>query len=431
MDSDARRPHPVVVCLVLLGYAVLIAVRMPQIVGHGRFWAEEGTIFFVNAWSQDSLRALLTPVGGYLNVVATAATLAARWGTALEWAPYVTMAVGGAFQLLPPLLLLLARDPWLADRRVRGTAVLLLLFVPAAEEVWLQTLHSQFELALYAALLLALSIPRKRLAAVSLLLLALAPLCGPLAIALLPLFALRAVLERSPGRALQAAALAAGSAVQLTLFFSFGSERSYGINPAVLLSLVTVKHLAVPFLGIKSAREIAAGLQEALAAGRVPWIAVLTPAILAASLLAAILRARAWTALWLLAGAATMAGAAYVGALDGAVALIDEFAGERYAFVPQSLLAVSFLALAARARGGLRLLSAGLCVWLLVVGQTQFRRPWPAAARGPVWREQVALWRRDPGYVLQIMPLGWTMRLDDAAGRNRTETGTEQSVVTE
>lgn len=405
----------------LLAYAVLIGTRMPQIVLNGRFWAEEGTIFFVNAWTLKPIQALLTPVGGYLNLVATTATLLARWGASLEWAPYATMAVALLFQLVPPLLLLLARDPWLADRRARLAGVLLLLFVPAAEEIWLQTLHSQFELALAAGLILALAVPAEWQARLSIAVLLLGPLCGPLVIALLPLFALRAVLDRSRGRVLQVAALGAGSAAQLLMFFSTGTERIYSTDPVVLLSLVSVKHLAIPFLGIGQAREIAAGLRNALASGQTPWGAVIAPLIAGPALLAAILVSRAWAALWLLAAAATLAGAAYIGALDGAPALIDEFAGERYAFAPQSLLAITFLALTMAARGGLRLVAAGLCLWLLIVGQTQFRRPWPTVAHGPAWREQVALWRANPDYTLRIMPPGWTMRLDVTAPAARTK----------
>lgn len=411
-ESALTRPHGRTAALILLAYAVVIALRMPQIVLEGRFWGEEGAIFFVNAWTLDPIRALLTPVGGYLNVVATAATLAARWGPRLELAPYVTITVAWLFQLCPPALLLCARDGWLGDRRVRFAGVLLLLFVPAAEEIWLQTLHCQFELMLSCGILLALAVPTGRLAAFSLFLLLLAPLCGPGAIALLPLFLLRACMERSRGRVLQAVALGLGSAIQLSLFFSVGTERAYGTDPAVLLSLVTVKHLAIPFLGIGEARAIGERVRDVLAAGRVPWLAVVAPLVAVAALFGAIVRSRAWTSLWLLLGAAMVAGSGYVGALDGAMALLNEFAGERYAFVPQSLLALSLLALAASGRGVIRLLAAGLCFWLLVAGVEQFRHPWRAARDGPDWREQVALWRANPGHELAVWPTGWVMRLD-------------------
>lgn len=384
---------------------------MPQIVVKGRFWAEEGAIFFLNAWTLDPVRALLTPVGGYLNIAATASTLAGRWVLPLELAPYLTITAGWLFQLCPPLLLLLARDRWLDDRRIRLASLLLLLFVPAAEEIWLQTLHCQFELMLCGGIVLALNVPTGGRAVFALFLLLVGPLCGPGVIVLLPLFALRAVIERSPGRGVQAAVLGVGSAIQLLGFFSASAERAYVTDPVVLLSLVAVKHLAIPFLGIGFARATADGLRATLAAGLVPWVAVGAPVLAFVSLAGVILFVRAWTALWLLAGAVMLAGSGYVGALDGAPALIHEFAGERYAFVPQSLVALSLLVLAASGPGKVRLLAAGLCFWLLVAGQQQFRKPWRTIADGPDWREQVAVWRVDPGVVLHVWPAQWTVRL--------------------
>ena len=59
------------------------------------------------------MQALLFSYGGYLNLVANAGALAARWLLPLAIAPYLTIGLGLLFQLLPPLLLLTARDEWL------------------------------------------------------------------------------------------------------------------------------------------------------------------------------------------------------------------------------------------------------------------------------------------------------------------------------
>ena len=54
----------------LAGCALLICLRMPEIVIRGRFWAEEGVVFFHNAWTLPWSKALLTPLGGYLPLIA-------------------------------------------------------------------------------------------------------------------------------------------------------------------------------------------------------------------------------------------------------------------------------------------------------------------------------------------------------------------------
>lgn len=400
--------------LILLLYAVLIVLRMPSIVLHGRFWAEEGTVFFAQAWSRPPLDVLFHSHGGYLNLVANVAALAARWWLPLEEAPYGTIGAGLLFQLLPPLLLLLARDAWLQDWRVRAAGIVLLLFVPAADEIWLQTLHCQFELTLASALVLALDVPRGGRAALAWAVLALAPLSGPGAMVLLPLFALRSVLERSRERGVQGAVLLGATLVQLVLFFHGEPGRRFSISPAALLTVVAMKHLVVPFLGAHAAGSVAASWREALAAGRVPAVALLSAG--AAFLLLAWVVA--WTrnvvGAWLLAAAALVGGASYGGALGGAADLMSPFVGERYAFVPQSLLGLAILSLATGPVRLVRVVAGAVCAWLLVVGVQQYRRPWSAVAYGPDWRAQVAAWREDPSHALRLWPQTWTMTLKSA-----------------
>ena len=400
---------PGAVTSALLIYAALVLLRMPEIVLKGRFWAEEGTIFFTNAWTLDPVSALLMPVGGYLNLVANAATLAARWTMPVTDAPYVTIGVALAFHLVPPLILLTARDAWLQPWPIRLAGLALLLLVPGSDEIWLQTLHCQFELAVACGLILALDVPRS--GAFALVLLVLAPLCGPGAIALTPLFLLRALLDRTSGRAIQCGALILGSAVQIVFFFKLGTDRGYTLDPGVILSVVTVKDLIVPFAGLYSSAGRVAALQAAVLAGHVPVLAIVAPLVVFGGLTAIIWRAGNRPAFWLLAGAAAAALSAYIGALDGTTALIHTRAGDRYAFVPLSLTALSFLALAASGHPVWRWPAAAICAWLLVVGTRAYVTPWQPVADGPSWHEQVALWRADPAYVMHIWPAPWTVTL--------------------
>lgn len=399
------------VALALLIYALLILVRMPEIVLKGRFWAEEGAIFFVNAWALDPVHALLMPVGGYLNFVANGATLAARWTVPLADAPYVTTGIALVFQLVPPLILLTARDAWLRPWPVRLAGLALLLFVPSSDEIWLQSLHCQFELALACGLILALDAPSGGRAAFALAVLVLAPLCGPGAIALTPLFLLRALFERTIGRALQLGALGFGSAVQMIFFFSLASGRGYTLDPGVLLSVVTVKDLMVPFIGVGSSASRAAALHAAVASGHVPILVVAAPLIVFGGTALVAWRTGNRPAFWLVAAAAAAALSAYIGALDGTMALIDNRAGARYAFVPLSLTALTFLAIAAGSRPFWGRPCELICVWLLIVGVRAYESPWIPVRNGPAWSEQVALWHANPGYPMQLWPRPWTVTL--------------------
>ncbi|MGI4797720.1 MAG: hypothetical protein ACRYG8_27475 [Janthinobacterium lividum] len=402
----------VAVAAILVLYAALVLLRMPEIVLKGRFWAEEGTVFFTNAWTLDPMTALLMPVGGYLNIVANGATLLARWAVPLADAPYVSIAIGLLFQLVPPAILLTARDAWLQGWPVRLCAAALLLFVPGADEIWLQTLHCQFELALACGLILALDVPQDRRQVGYLAILVLAPLCGPGAIALTPLLALRAAIDRSTGRTMQLAALVGGSAMQMLCFFKLGSGRGYTLDPAILLAVVTAKNLMIPFIGLRSSTRGVEALYRAAASGHVPLAAIMAPLVVFGGMLAAIWHTGCRPAFWLLAAAAAAALASYIGALDGTVLMIDVRAGARYAVVPLSLTALTFLAIGANGDAWLRWPARGICLWLLMVGMRNYTAPWPPVRDGPVWRDQVALWQAEPSRALEIWPKPWTVRLE-------------------
>jgi hypothetical protein len=412
-SDEPLPPRAVLGCL--LAAALLICLRLPHAVASGRFWAEEGKVFFARTFILSPWHALWLPYGGYLNLVANAGTLAARWVMPLRLAPYLTMAVGLAFQLLPPLLVLTATDAWLRPRRVRVLAVLVLLLVPGSEEVFLQALHCQFELSVCCGIILALHADEWRRAPFRLAILLLAPLTGPGAVALVPVFLLRAALERTAMRVAQAAALGAGAAIQMLFFFSFTHDapRGYQLDPAILLSTVTLHHLAVPFLGMHLSTRIGAATREMLVAGQVPILAVVLPPLAAACIAIPAWRGRIGApAVWLFVAALFLAGITYYGAIGAGPAAVDSFAGERYAFAPQSLFALGTLAAAATGAGVCRRIFKGLTAWLLVIGFVQYFAPWGITAKGPSFRPEVAAWQADPHYVIRIWPKGWDMRLD-------------------
>ncbi len=380
---------------------------MPEVVLQGRFWAEEGSHFFVNAWEMPPLAALFAPFGGYLNLVANGATVLARWTLPLGYAPYGTIAVALLCQLVPPFVVMTATDGWLRPWRVRAAAVLLILFAANSDEIWLQTLHCQFELTLAAGLILALDPPalRSSASAARLLPLALAPLCGPGAFALVPLFLLRAALERSAERIVQSAVITAASFVQIAAFFELAPGRSNAFHPVLYLCMVAVRHLAVPFLGMSHGQTIADAIRAELVVSDVPVLAIiLALAVFGALGAEAIAIGLCRPALWFFLGAAAASTVSFYGAIGGNLAMISAYFGERYVFVPQVLLSLGILALLGTGspqRAGLYRLAT---VWLIVIGASGYFFPWSFVAVGPAWRPQIAAWRAHPGVLLYGWP---------------------------
>ena len=400
--------------LLLVAFAVPVLVRMPEIVLKGRFWAEEGHTFFANAWTMPPLRALFTSYGGYLNLVANAATLAAHELLPLRLAPYATIGVGFAFQLLPPLLLLTARDEWLERMRFRAAGVMLILLVPGTEELWLQSLHAQFQLTLCCGIILALETGTGTGAgaAARLAILALTPLCGPGGIVLVPLFLLRAALDRSRARLGQGLVLAAGSAVQVLLFFEPFASREFRLDPVTLVCVVAVRHVVEPLFGLKVAYRAGHAIRRDLALHHLPVGAMLLAVAVFVPVGVAALRVkRAGASRWLLAAAGCTACVAYYGAIGGATVLIGAQSAERYVFVPQALLALAILAFAATAPRRVARVAGVLVVWLLVAGAATFVATLPDTRNGPAWSDEVRAWQHDPSRALRLWPDGWTVRL--------------------
>jgi hypothetical protein len=243
--------------------------RMPRVVLEGRLWAEEGLVFYRHAATTHGLSAIFWSFAGYLNLGATLAGFFARHLVALDDAPRVTLAFSAAAQLCPAVLLVTSRAKWLSHPAALAAALLLLVAAPSAEEVWLNTLHSQFFLALSAALILALEIGSRRMEWFRRIVLFLAPLYGLPAILLLPLFMLRAAPERSGPRAKQALLLGLGALIQLALFYHMAPGRQVH-DFHVIAGAIYAKTLLLPFLGFDASASSAAWLYFWLSHGVLP-----------------------------------------------------------------------------------------------------------------------------------------------------------------
>lgn len=409
----------------LLAVAVLMALRLPRTWAHGRLLDEEGTIFLAFAWHRSAGEALWRSFGGYLNLAANATTL----GTArlvqigvlpLEFAPYLTMVTALLFQLVPALLILTGSARWLANRWAVGAALLFLATAPATEEVFFNVLHIQFHLALCVALILALDAPRSRAArAAHAVILFIAPLCGPGAIAVAPFFALRAAIDRDATRAGQFAVIAGGVAIQLIVFFLPSPARGHLPDPTMLAATMFVRLAALPLLGWSTADSLGGLLHASRFAGGAGWgwwwFGVLGALAYFGLLIGLAWRHRRDAAIWLIGPGLALAVISFGGGSIsmGAREWFSVGAGERYNFLPLVLISLGLIALARSPDGQHRRLCTGLCLLTLISGAISFGNPIGELADGPDWRDQTALWHRDHDHHLTAWPASWTVDLSD------------------
>ena len=396
-------------------YATLVLARVPALVWPGRFWAEEGAIYVASAATHSAWEVLTTPVLGYYSLYNLVAALAATRLVPLELAPVVTLAFAFLAQLLPAWLILYALFP---ERRALGAwAVGLLLVVLPTDEVWLNTINSQFYLAAATAIVLASGPPTAGTRGVRLAALVVAGLTGVVSCLLAPLFWVDAAWHRNRGRVVEAMVLTVPLLVQLAVVLA-GTGRSghrfFELVPFVLLS----KQIVLVTMGEGAANWLYATVAgpHLFESGSAIVLALVPHLLIAVGLI----RWGGRSAQLLFAGSLLVACVSFMHALDaasfeGMVGHLDPWSAGRYYYAPNAMLALALVSVLARSRSSSpfkRVFRAGCAVYLgaaTLVGASHYLDT--RGFDGPSWPAEVQRWRRGESQEIAIWPRPWTMTL--------------------
>ncbi len=389
-----------------VAYTALILLRMPDILIKGRFWAEEGTIHFFTAWNEPWYRALFSVHFDNLNLTANLASVLAVYLVPLQFAPLVTTGVAFLIQLCPPFLLLTSRVEWLRDKTTVTLALLLLLACNNTGEVWLTSIHTQFHLGLCTAIILALPTAAGGLGAFRAGLLALGGVTGLASIPLTPLFFLRAWIDRSRPRLVQAIILAAFGGAQLAMLSLHPDPNpNIGIGPRLLLLVIYAKHLIFPLFGRHFGGQVISGLVARVHSGGPVWPELLITLCAIAAIVVAAWKTANPVVRWLLAGGALLMVFSYFGSTGGPrIYLLGWGFGGRYEYAPGVLFGLTLLGISSCSEGLLKKISMALVVWVIIIGMSEYFRPDRSLATGSTWREEISRWRADPSYRVQFWP---------------------------
>jgi hypothetical protein len=198
----------------LFACAVLVT-RRPDAILDPQFWAEDGTIFFSQAYNLGWFHALFHAYAGYFHAIPRLAASLALLAP-LSIAPLVTNLIAIGLWALPVNLLLSARSAAWGSLQYRGLLACSYLALPNCAEVGYGVTNSQWLVALSAFLLLVAAPAKTRgIRIAELFFLALAGLTGPFSLFLLPIAIFLAWKRRGPWNWGSAGVLATCSILQV------------------------------------------------------------------------------------------------------------------------------------------------------------------------------------------------------------------------
>ncbi len=216
--------------------------RQPDSVLNPQFWAEDGHIWFPQAYNLGWLKALFIPYAGYLQ---TFPRLVAAFVLLfpLHFTPLLMNLWGLTVQVLPVSFLLSSRCDTLASLSTRALWAVVYVFLPNTLEVHINLTNGQWHLALLACLIVLSEPAATRLGrACDTLLLVVAGLTGPFCLFLLCAGSVLYWRKPSRWRRIQLVILLATSLIQiLVMLYASPMERAHllGASLKLLVRLIS------------------------------------------------------------------------------------------------------------------------------------------------------------------------------------------------
>lgn len=422
------RPGRGLACIGVIVTTILIVLREPRYFYQPRFWAEEGSLHFAYSYSHNWWAALFQPQVGYLNFWPNLATLLAVLPP-LEFAPYVTTFMALLIQLVPVVFILSSKSPIWSSWIRKLVALAIFLFSALTGEVWLNTINSYSFMAIVTFLILLEETPADRIRRwIYRFLLVVGGLTGTVSCFLIPLFGLRALVEKEKERWFQVLFLSACTLVQIILIFRYRSNESFGdrfhlIGLTTLGVTIWTQSLALFAFGFQQADEWARVLFSMASQdlgsfqmwGRILLLSAGILFLLFSSNLSILQRVLFIGGYVILLVLPMM-----FSVIKDKYALIDTGLHQRIFLAPNILLGWMLLfGIRFRNEKGWRVPLANLisllCALMVAAslfwGMQSYREPWFVAEYWPDWKAETEIWEADPTYALKIQPEGWVINL--------------------
>lgn len=210
---------------VFLLASFFIFLRDPSLFTNPQFWAEDGKVWYAQAYNGGWLHSLTLPLGGYLNTLQRLSAGLALL-VPLRWAPLVMALVGLVCQALPVPILLSSRCRTFGPFPLRLAFAVVYIAIPNAREIHILCTNAHWHLAL-AELFLAFSLPPRSLFGriFDTIIYFVGGVCGPFGLLLLPFVFVYWLIRRQRWSLWVCLLLSFGSIVQILFLRHFHETR--------------------------------------------------------------------------------------------------------------------------------------------------------------------------------------------------------------
>jgi hypothetical protein len=231
--------------------ALALFSRSPNYLTHAQFYAEDGKIWFAQAYNGRWLNSLIVPQAGYLNTMPRLGAGLALL-VPLQWAPLVMAIVGLLIQSVPVPILLSRRLRSWGSLPVRMFLAGIYVVIPNASEIHIVVTNTQWHLALIAALVAFAASPQTWVGRlVDCVLLLVSALSGPYCIFLAPLLLIFWWIRRQRWHLAMFGLISMGATTQIAAILqsTHRVRRPLGATPATFLRLLGGNVIASALFG--------------------------------------------------------------------------------------------------------------------------------------------------------------------------------------
>jgi hypothetical protein len=242
--------------IVFMTAIAIVVLRRPDAIFNPQFWAEDGAIWYANAYNLGEIRSLSIPVTGYFQTISR---LVADFAQIFPfpWAPLIFNLVAIIIQVLPVNLMVSSRfSVLMPDVRSRLFLSFLYLALPNSWEIHENLTNAQWHLALLAFMVIVAAPSGRSLwRCFDIGVVLMSGLSGPFSLLLTPIAAFRWWLCRNKWVFILFLLTGTCSLIQATAIFLVGhasrSQMALGATPELLVRILSGQVFLSALIGQK------------------------------------------------------------------------------------------------------------------------------------------------------------------------------------